>query len=156
MKNLLHCMDKAEAHAKEKGENIEDYIQLQIYPDMKNFGYQIQRVSDTAKFVYFRLCDVDPATGAMPDTESTWAEFRDRLSKTITLLETQAKPEAFAGAESKPVELFGGRYKFNGQKYLTVFAIPNFYFHLTTAYDLLRGKGVPVGKTDYIAGKDGM
>lgn len=92
----------------------------------------------------------------MPDTESTWSEIKSRLSRTITVLEEHAKPEGFVGQEGKEIEMFGGKYKFTGQDYLQKFAIPNFYFHATTAYDLLRGAGVPVGKMDYLAGGSGL
>lgn len=87
----------------------------------------------------------------MEDNETTWAELKSRLERTVKLLEG-AKPEDFVGKENIEVSLFGGRYKFTGIAYVQSFAVPNFYFHATTAYDLLRGKGVNVGKLDFLAG----
>lgn len=88
----------------------------------------------------------------MADTESTWSDLRSRLNRTIALLEEHAKADAFVGQEDKEIVLYGGKYKFTGKSYLQTFAIPNFYFHVTTAYCLLRARGVPVGKMDYVAG----
>lgn len=116
-----------------------------------SFGYQIQRLTDSAKYVVVRVGGQDPESLAMPDEEKTWAEFKARLQKTITVLEA-AKEEDFVGKEGNEISLFGGKYKFNGTSYLQNFAVPNFYFHVTTAYDLLRGKGVPVGKMDFLGG----
>lgn len=121
---------------------------------MYSFGYQIQRLSDSAKFVVVRVAGKDASHFAMPDEEKTWAEFKARLQKTIDVLDS-ATPEDFAGKEEEEISLFGGKYKFNGLSYLQYFAVPNFYFHCTTAYDLLRGKGVPIGKADFIqVGRD--
>lgn len=114
-----------------------------------SFGYQIQRLTDSAKFVVVRVGGQDPEPLSMPDEEKTWAEFKARLEKTVSVLEG-AKAEDFAGKEGHEITLFGGKYKFTGTSYLQNFAVPNFYFHVTTAYDLLRGKGVPVGKMDYL------
>lgn len=92
----------------------------------------------------------------MPDTESTWSDLKNRLQRTISLLEDHAKPAAFSGQEDKEIVLFDGKYKPSGQSYLQEYAVPNFYFHVTVAYCLLRGKGVPVGKLDYLMGGSGM
>lgn len=86
---------------------------------------------------------------SMPDEEKTWNEFKARLEKTLGILESATTAE-FVGKEGVEITLFGGKYKFNGTTYLQQFAIPNFYFHITTAYDLLRAKGVPIGKLDYL------
>lgn len=115
----------------------------------RSFGYQIQRISDSAKFVMVRVAGIDPEPMSMPDEEKSWKEFRARLEKTISILES-AKTEDFVGKEGTEISLFGGKYKFNGTTYLQQFAIPNFYFHVTTAYDLLRAKGVSIGKMDYL------
>lgn len=90
-----------------------------------------------------------PEALSMPDEEKTWAEFKARLEKTVSILEA-AKAEEFIGKEGTEIVLFGGKYKFTGTTYLQEFAIPNFYFHVTTAYDLLRGQGVPIGKMDFL------
>lgn len=96
-----------------------------------------------------RVAGHDSEPLSMPDEEKTWNEFKGRLEKTLSILES-AKPEDFVGKEGVEIVLFGGKYKFNGTSYLQQFAIPNFYFHVTTAYNLLRGKGVSIGKLDYL------
>lgn len=116
-----------------------------------SFGYQIQRISDSAKFVVVRVAGVDPESLSMPDEEKTWAEFKARLEKTVSILDN-VRAEDFVGKEGVEISLFGGKYTFNGTTYLQRFAIPNFYFHVTTAYDLLRGKGVSIGKVDFLGG----
>lgn len=173
IKSLLAIFDKAEQYAKENGENVEDYINLQIHPDMKkyvsisflslislhcntdqtySFGYQIQRLTDSAKFVVVRVAGADPEPLSIPDEEKTWSDFRARLEKTVKILEA-AKAEDFVGKEGIELSLFGGKYQFTGTSYLQNFAVPNFYFHVTTAYDLLRAKGVPIGKQDYLGAR---
>lgn len=116
-----------------------------------SFGYQIQRLSDTAKFTLIRVAGADPEPLSMPDTEKTWADYRARVQRTISALESISSSD-YVGKEDVQVELFGGKYKMNAVGYLQTFAIPNFYFHVVTAYDLLRGQGVPIGKLDYLAG----
>ena len=85
----------------------------------------------------------------MEDNEKTFSEFYDRLQKTIDALNT-AKPENFVGKEDAEVLMFNGKYKFTGLNYLQLFGLPNFFFHVTTAYDILRNQGVPVGKLDFL------
>lgn len=87
----------------------------------------------------------------MEDNETTWAELKSRLERTVKFLEA-AKSDDFVGKENIEVSLFGGKYKFTGIAYVQAFALPNFYFHATTGYNLLRMKGVPVGKLDFLAG----
>lgn len=86
---------------------------------------------------------------AIPDDETTFKQLKDRLSRTITILD-DAKAEDFAGQEGKEIALFGGKHKLTALEYLQNFAVPNFFFHITTAYDLLRGAGVPLGKADLL------
>lgn len=123
-----------------------------------SFTFQIQRISDTAKFAFTRIASpsLDDATLSMPDTESTWSDLKSRLQRTISLLEDHAGPAAFVGQEDKEIVLYGGKYKLTGESYLQTYAVPNFYFSVTVAYCLLRGKGVPVGKMDYLMGSAGM
>ncbi|KAK5073886.1 hypothetical protein LTS08_002015 [Lithohypha guttulata] len=151
IQNLLVCMTKAEKYAEEQGDNVDDYVQLQIHPDMKNFAYQIQRISDSSKGVLARIAGHDAEAMAMPDTETTWADLKTRLNRTLTILE-KSTPQDFEGKEGVEVSLLNGRFNFKAAEYLQRFAIPNVYFHVVTAYDLLRMKGVPVGKMDYLAG----
>ena len=89
----------------------------------------------------------------MADTEASFAELKARCQKTIDFIQSVA-PAEFDGAETRPVQLRfpnGKGYQFVGQEYLTRFALPNFFFHVTTAYALLRAAGVGVGKPDYLA-----
>lgn len=120
-----------------------------------SFGYQIQRLSDSAKFVVVRVAGADPEPLSMPDEEKTWADYRARVERTISVLEAASAAD-FVGKENVEIALFGGKFKLNGVSYLQNFAIPNFYFHVVTAYDLLRSKGVPIGKLDYLAGNQGV
>ena len=111
--------------------------------------YQIQRVSDSAKNAAARIAGTDPVS--MPDDETTFEQLQARIQKTIEVL--KAVPEdSINGQEEREivVKAQGGEYKFTARSYLVNFALPNFYFHVTTAYGLLRLKGVPVGKLDYV------
>lgn len=85
----------------------------------------------------------------MEDTETTYKDLVDRVQKTIDALKT-AKRENFEGKETAEVSMFQGKYKFNGLTYMQNFGLPNFYFHVTTAYDILRKEGAPVGKLDFL------
>lgn len=91
----------------------------------------------------------------MPDTEYTWSELKTRLNQTIELFEQNAKPEDFAGQDEKELVLYGGVFKLKPQYYLQTITLPNFFFHVTTAYDILRAEGVPLSKIDYLLGADG-
>lgn len=108
-------------------------------------------MSDNAKFVLVRVAGYDQAELSIEDDEKTWADFRGRLEKTIAILEKSSAKD-FEGKEGVEVSLFGGKYKFSAPDYIRNFATPNFYFHCTTAYDLLRMKNVPVGKLDFLTG----
>ena len=89
----------------------------------------------------------------MPDEETTWAELRDRLQKTIDFV-ASVKREDVDGQEDRTIELKfpQGAMTFTGKDFLTNFSLPNFFFHVVTAYGLLRKEGVPLGKMDYLAG----
>lgn len=108
-------------------------------------------MSDNAKFVLVRVAGYDQASLTMEDNEKTWTELRSRIERTIAVLEKSSAKD-FEGKEAVEVSLFDGKDKFSAPDYIKNFAIPNFYFHVTTAYDLLRMKGVPVGKLDFLAG----
>jgi hypothetical protein len=146
MRNLSAVLKKGEAH-----DGSGAFVEARLAPDMLTLAGQIQRVSDTAKGAAGRLAGIE--TPSMPDEEKTFADLQARLDKTIAFLES-VKPAQVDGSEAKPITLKAGKQeiKFTGETYLTNFAIPNFYFHVTTAYDILRHKGVPLGKMDYLAG----
>ena len=118
---------------------------------MHPFSRQIQMVSDAAKGGAARLAGVAPPS--MPDTETTWPELKARLQKTIDFL-SSIKPEQVNGDETRTVELPlpGRTMTFTARDFLFNFGLPNFFFHVTTAYGLLRQQGVPLGKMDFLAG----
>lgn len=151
LENLAKILDKAVAQAKSEDRNLNDYLEGRLAPDMLQFPRQIQIASDSAKGCAARLAGVEPPS--FPDTEQTFAELQARISKTVDYLKT-IKAEQLDGAEDRTVTLKfpQGEMKFTGRDFLTGFALPNFYFHVTTAYDILRNKGISIGKMDYLGG----
>jgi hypothetical protein len=124
-------------------------VDARLAPDMLTLVGQVQRASDTSKGCGARLAGIEPPS--MADTEKTFADLQARIARTADFLKT-LKPEQIDGTEDKPIVLKAGERTFNlaGRAYLFNFALPNFYFHLTTAYAILRNNGVPLGKTDYL------
>ncbi|MNY54962.1 hypothetical protein D3C86_1908960 [compost metagenome] len=110
----------------------------------------MQRASDTSKGTIARLTALE--VPSFPDEEKTFGELRERIGKTVAFLET-VRPSDLDGSETREVTLTFTKLKMtlSGEDYLLKFVLPNFYFHLTTAYDILRHKGVPVGKADFIS-----
>lgn len=151
MRNLAAIMAKAEAHAKAGGADVATYLEARLAPDMHPFSRQIQMVSDAAKGGAARLAGVAPPS--MPDTETTWGELKERLQKTIDFV-ASIKPEQVDGDETRTIELPlpGRTMTFTARDFLFNFSLPNFLFHVTTAYGLLRQQGVPLGKMDFLAG----
>lgn len=151
LRNLSALLDKAEAHATASGVALQTYLDARLAPDMHPLTRQIQIASDGAKGGAARLAQVEAPS--FPDVETTWAELKERIAKTIDFLQS-IKPEQIAGGEGRTVELPlpGGAMKFTGADFLTRFALPNFMFHVVTAYALLRSQGAPLGKMDYLAG----
>lgn len=151
MRNLLSWLDKAEAHAKAQGADVADYLQARLAPDMHPLTRQIQMVSDGAKGAAARLAGIEPPS--MPDTETTLPELRERIAKTIAFVESVDRA-AVDGSEDRAIELKfpNGSMSFTGRDFLFNFSLPNFLFHATIAYGLLRSQGVPLGKMDYLSG----
>lgn len=151
LQNLSKILDKAVAQAKAQDKDLNGLLEARLAPDMHPFTRQIQIASDTAKGCGARLAGIEPP--AMPDTETSFPELQARIAKTIDFL-NGVKPEQLAGAEDREVTLKfpGGEMKFSGRDFLTGFALPNFYFHVTTAYGLLRHKGIEIGKRDFLGG----
>jgi hypothetical protein len=144
LRNMAAWLDKADA-ADEAA-----LMNAALAPDMKPLSAQFQMASDSAKNAIARLTGVD-APG-MPDTEASFAELSARCEKTIDYIEG-IDPSAFADSADRAVELRfpnGMGYKFTGAAYLTGFALPNFFFHVTTAYAILRANGVALGKPDFL------
>jgi hypothetical protein len=144
--NLSAILKKGEAHA-----GSASFVDARLAPDMLTLAGQVQRASDAAKGAVARLGGID--NPSFPDTEKTFAELQARIKKTIDFLQG-VKPAQIDGSEQKTIEMkAGGReLKFTGIDYLLGFALPNFFFHVTTAYAILRHKGVPIGKMDYLGG----
>lgn len=146
---LAGLLDKAEAHAAENKVPLDDLFNARLAPDMLALSGQIQRVSDTSKNAIGRLTGV--AAPSFPDDEKTFAELRERIAKTIAFLET-VKPTDLEKSGERDVTINYSQLKFTftGDDYLLTFALPNFFFHVTTTYDILRNQGVAVGKADYL------
>jgi hypothetical protein len=151
LRNMAFHLDRGRAHADEKGIPHEELTGARLIADMHPLTAQVQRASDTAKFVAARVGGL--TAPAMADTEQTFDELQARIKATIDFLET-VPADAFDGKEDNEVVLkFGPRsLTFTARDYVQKFALPNFYFHATTAYAILRHKGVPLGKIDFIAG----
>lgn len=140
---LSAILKKAEEHG---GDAL---VEARLAPDMLTLAGQVQRASDTAKGCVARLAGID--NPSFPDDEKTFADLHKRIQKTVSFLQS-VKPEQIDGTEAKPVSFKGGQteLKFTGESYLLSFVLPNFYFHVTTAYDILRHKGVPLNKRHYL------
>ena len=151
LRNLSAFLDKAETYAAEEGVALSTFTEASLGHGMAPFTRQIQFASDAAKSAAARLAGVEPPS--MPDTETTFPELKERIAKTIAFVET-IKREQVDGQEEREIVLKfpNGSMTFTGQDFLLTFSLPNFHFHVTTAYDILRSQGVPLGKMDYLAG----
>ncbi len=149
LKNLSAILDKAQAHADAKKIDVLALTSFRLYPDMLPMTAQVQIACDAVKGCMARLAGVE--NPKHEDTEKTIADLKARIAKTIAFLET-IKPAQIDGTEEKPVTLkIGGQdMTFPGQQYLLAFAYPNFYFHIATAYNMLRHNGVEIGKRDFL------
>lgn len=147
--NLAAILVKAEAHAAEKKIDLSVFVNARLAPDMNTLAQQIQRASDTAKGCAARLAGIE--NPSFSDTETTFPDLQARISKTVDFLRTVTEAQ-LAGAEDRTITLnLGSRaVDFTGAAYLLGFALPNFFFHITTAYDILRHNGVAIGKLDYL------
>lgn len=147
--NLDALLDKAEKYAKERNFDPNLLVTARLAPDMKPLSAQIQFASDTSKFAMARLSG--GSAPPMADTETTIAELRERIKKTVDYIKT-VPASAIDGSEEREVVLKfpNGEMKFTGLNYLTGFVLPNFLFHVTTAYAILRHNGVPLGKGDFL------
>lgn len=149
LKNLSALLEKAQTHVEARKIDPAALTNFRLYPDMLPMKRQVQIACDTAKGAVARLAGVE--VPKHDDTEETFAELRARIAKTIDLIQS-FKPAQIDGSEEKNIHLKLGQREvdFKGMQYLLGHAIPNFYFHVTTAYDILRHNGVELGKRDYI------
>ncbi len=145
-------LTKAENYAKEKGIDAKSYLDARLYDDMLPLTKQVQIASDQAKGAAARL-----SGGEAPkyeDNEASFDELRARLKKTIAYMRG-VDPKAFEGCEDRKIHLKFPNAEFNfvGKDYLNNWVLPNVYFHITTGYGILRMKGVPLGKPDFLSGE---
>jgi hypothetical protein len=147
--NLSAFLTKAEAHATARKIDPSVLLQARLFPDMFPLTKQVQIACDFAKGAAARLAGVD--VPKYDDTETTFEDLRARIAKTVSFVES-CKAAQIEGSESRPISLtMGGKsYSFNGLDYLNNMVFPNFYFHVTTAYDILRHNGVELGKADFV------
>lgn len=149
LQQLSHLLDKGLAHATAQGIDPATLVNARLADDMRPLSFQIQSASDASKLAVVRLTGV--AAPAFPDTETTFEELQARITKTRDYLQSVPR-EAFVGAEERQFTMKAGstEYNFVGQPYLLHFALPNFFFHVTTAYAILRHHGVAVEKRDFL------
>lgn len=143
-------LDKAVAHAETRKIAPDALLNARLFPDMFTFTKQVQLTTDFAKGPASRLAGVD--IPRYTDEEKTFPDLKARIAKTIAYLNS-LKPEQFTGSDDKDITFPAGPDKsltLPGSRYLLGVAHPNFYFHLTTAYDILRHNGVELGKLDFI------
>ncbi len=146
--NLTAILDKSVQHAEAKKFEIDVLLQARLAPDQFNFTRQIQIACDTAKMCAARLTGKEAPTHA--DTEKTMAEIKSRIESTISYLETMTAKDFVESASRKVSQpRWEGQY-LTGEEFAIQHAIPNFYFHFSTAYAILRHNGVDVGKKDYL------
>ncbi|MBN8554352.1 MAG: DUF1993 domain-containing protein [Deltaproteobacteria bacterium] len=148
LKNLSAILDKGAAYAASKKFDTEVLLQARLAPDQFPFVRQIQIACDTAKLGTSRLTGKEAPSN--DDKEKTWDEIKNRVQTTIAYLEKFSAAD-FKGAEDKKISQprWEGKW-LNGNEYVHEHALPNFYFHITTAYAILRKNGVDVGKKDYL------
>jgi uncharacterized protein len=149
LKNLSAMLDKAQAHCEAKKIDPLVLTGARLYPDMFAFARQVQVACDTAKGAMARLAAVE--IPKHEDTEKTFEELKARIAKTVSFIEA-FKPAQVDGTEDKElvIKLGPREVQWKGMQYLLGFALPNFYFHAATAYDILRHNGVELVKRDFI------
>jgi len=149
LKNLSAILDKAQAHAEAKKIDPLVLSNARLYPDMLPMKRQVYIACDTAKNAVARLAGVEPPKHE--DVEETFAELKARIAKTLDFIQT-FKAAQIDGSEEKAIRIKAGQREldYKGMQYLLGHALPNFYFHVVTAYDILRHNGVEVGKRDYL------
>lgn len=151
LENLSFCMKKAFTWAEENKIDHSKILDHALAPDMLSFPKQIIIATNSAKFVLTRVAGLEVPT--WEDNEKTLDDLQARLGKAIKLLRS-VDATAFAGKEEKEILFKAGSREINatGTAYIQYYAIPNFFFHIVTAYDIMRNAGAPLGKSDYLAG----
>ncbi len=149
LNNLAAVLDKAQQHAEAKKIDPAVLIGSRLYPDMLPLSKQVQIASDISKGGTARLAQIDPPP--FEDNESTFPQLIERARKTIAFLET-LKPQQIDGSEDRTVtwQTRTATKSMQGMPYLLNHVLPNVFFHVTTAYDILRHNGVELGKQDFL------
>lgn len=148
LKSLDHCLDKAVAHATAKKYDVNHLLHDRLSPDMLPLSFQIQATCDQAKYAASRTAGKEPP--AHPDTEKTVEELKKRIANVVSYLETFKKSD-FDGVADRTISLPRWEGKsMTAIDYFVEHAQPNFFFHLTTAYAILRHNGVEIGKRDFL------
>ena len=149
LENLDNIVSKAEAHAEENDIEPAALLQARLFPTMRNFIFQVQVATDVAKACAARLSNTEVPN--WDDDQESFADVHARIKKALDFL-ASFKPEQFEGSETLELEVKLGSHtvNFTGQSYLLGFVLPNIYFHVTTAYNLLRHNGLGLSKRDFI------
>jgi len=149
LRNLEGVLDKGAEHAAARKIDPTVLVGARLFPDMFPLAAQVRIASDFAKGAVARLSGNEPPK--FEDGEATFDDLKARIAKTIAYVES-FRPDQFAGAEARTVtmKMRGEDKTFDGVTYLANIVLPNFYFHVTTAYDILRHNGVELGKRDFI------
>ncbi|MFK7732917.1 MAG: DUF1993 family protein [Pseudomonadales bacterium] len=155
LKNLSAVLKTAAKDAKARGIDPEVILNARLAPDMLPLIRQVQISTDHAKGCCARLVGVEPPS--FKDNEATFADLEQRIKKTLAFIRT-IKASQFEGSETRRVTMTTpvGKLKFNGADYLNGWALPNFYFHYSAAYNILRHNGVGLGKIDFLGMVPGM
>jgi hypothetical protein len=151
LQQLQHVLQKSVANAKARGFDPNNFVTARLAPDMLPLSKQVQLTSDFAKNSLARLAGIDPPK--FEDTETTLEELLARVTKTIEWIDT-VPASALEGTETRDIKipLRDRTVEFKGLPFLQNWALPNFFFHHVTAYNLLRHNGVDVGKKDFLGG----
>lgn len=151
LNNLSSILANAEKQAKAKGRDPNALLSAKLAPDMFHLTKQVQIATDHAKGCVARLAGQQIET--IEDTETNLAELQARIKRVLAIVESY-KPEQFEGSETREItiKIPNMELKFSGLDYVNQWAIPNFYFHMVTAYDILRAEGIELGKKDFLIG----
>ncbi|AXI47697.1 DUF1993 domain-containing protein [Sulfitobacter sp. SK012] len=149
LRSLSAILAKAETHCDDRKIDPNALLTSRLFPDMMTFTRNVLVTCDTAKGLAARLSQTN--NPSFEDNETTFEELQARIAKTIAFMES-VPDAAFEGAEQRDVVMkFGPEERtFTGSAYFTGFAVPNFHFHMTTAYNILRHNGVEIGKRDFL------
>jgi uncharacterized protein len=148
--SLSAVLDKAQAHCEAKKIEPAELLTMQLAPDMFTLARQVRAATDHAVSATTRMAGGEPPN--LPSGDGSFAELKERIAKAIDVIKTY-KPAQIDGSEDKPIKITfpsGATRDFTGQSLLLGNSLPNFYFHCTTAYDILRHAGVELGKRDFM------